>query len=253
MTALRSFNSPTVIISSARGSQQLRDFVAPRTHKLFIAGDSQQRLYGPHTVLSRYGISIVGRSRRLTLNYRTTAQNLHYAISVLEGGNCVERERAPEEARYRSARRGLNPSISHAPTITEELDATAAAVDRWLKSGTTPETIAVFVHDRYQRDRVVKGLGERGIAVRAIDRDRAQPGNPVVMSMPSAKGTEFVKVVVVGVGSQPPAEFDRLRAMDETERTDAERGSDRSPTWEAAARATNSSSCHTSDPIVPAA
>ncbi len=187
-------------------------------------------------MLSRYGISIVGRSRRLTLNYRTTAQNLHYAMSVLEGGNCVELEHAPEEARYRSARRGLNPSISHAPTITEELEATAAVVDRWLKLGTTPETIAVLVHDSYQRDRVVNGLGECAIAVRAIDRDRVQPGNPVVMTRPRAKGTEFAKVVLVGVGSQPPAEFDRLRAMDETESTDVELRT-RSLTYVAGSRA----------------
>ncbi len=216
--------------------QLLRGLVAPGTDDLFIAEDSHQRIYGPRTVLSRYGISIVGRSRRLTLNYRTTAQNLHYAMSVLEGGTYVDLEDAPEEARYRSARSGPKPTISHAPTITEELDATAAALDRWLKEGTTPETIAVLVHDRYQRDRVVNGLGERGIAVRAIDRDRVQPGKPVVMTMHRAKGTEFAKVVLVGVGSQTPAEIERLAAMDEAERTDAELRT-RSLTYVAASRA----------------
>ena len=89
---------------------------------------------------------------------------------------------------------------------------------RWLKEGTTPETISVLVHDRYQRDRVVNGLGDRGIAVRAIDRDRVQPGRPVVMTMHRAKGTDFAKVVLVGVGAQTPAEAERLAAMDEAER-----------------------------------
>ena len=215
--------------------QLLRGLVAPGNDDLFIAEDSHQRIYGPRTVLSRYGISIVGRSRRLTLNYRTTAQNLHYAMSVLEGGNYVDLEDAPEEARYRSARSGPKPVITVASTITEELDA-AAALDRWLKEGTTPETIAVLVHDRYQRDRVVNGLGERGIAVRAIDRDRVQPGKPVVMTMHRAKGTEFAKVVLVGVGAQTSAEIDRLAAMDEAERTDAELRT-RSLTYVAASRA----------------
>jgi len=90
-------------------------------------------------------------------------------------------------------------------------------LDRWLKEGTTPETIAVLVHDRYQRDRVVNGLGDRGIAVRAIDRDRVQPRRPVVMTMHRAKGTEFAKVVLVGVGDCR-REAERLAAMDEAER-----------------------------------
>ncbi len=57
----------------------LRALVAPGLNDLFLAEDSHQRIYGQRIVLSRYGINIVGRSRRLMLNYRTTAQNLRYA------------------------------------------------------------------------------------------------------------------------------------------------------------------------------
>jgi superfamily I DNA/RNA helicase len=56
------------------------------------------------------------------------------------------------------------------------------------------------------------------------------------MTMHRAKGTEFAKVVLVGVGSQTPAEIDRLAAMDEAERTDAELRT-RSLTYVAASRA----------------
>ena len=53
---------------------------------MFIAEDSHQRIYSNPVKLGRYGIAIRGRSRRLKLNYRTTAQNLDFAVSILRGG-----------------------------------------------------------------------------------------------------------------------------------------------------------------------
>lgn len=55
----------------------LRSLVAEGPNDLFICEDSHQRIYGQKVVLSHVGINVRGgRSRRLTLNYRTTAQNL---------------------------------------------------------------------------------------------------------------------------------------------------------------------------------
>ena len=74
--------------------QLMRALVGEHADDLFIAEDSHQRIYGQRIVLSQFGIRIVGRSQRLTLNYRTTAQNLAYAINVLEGGKYVDLEDA---------------------------------------------------------------------------------------------------------------------------------------------------------------
>jgi len=202
--------------------QLLRALTAPGPDDLFIAEDSHQRIYGPRTVLSRYGIKVTGRSRRLTLNYRTTAQNLQYAMGVLEGGHYVDLEESPEATGYRSARSGPSPVFIDTPTLTDELDATAKAVRDWLESGAVPDTIAILVHDRFQRDRVVNGLGERGVQVRAVDRERPQGGRPVVMTMHRAKGTEFSKVLLAGVGAPTSFEESRLAEMDDAERADAE-------------------------------
>jgi superfamily I DNA/RNA helicase len=99
--------------------QLIRALVVPGPDDLFIAEDSHQRIYGPRTVLSRYGITITGRSRRLTLNYRTTAQNLHYAMTVLAGGDFVDLEDSPEATGYRSARTGPAPTLIDATSITQ--------------------------------------------------------------------------------------------------------------------------------------
>ena len=56
--------------------QLLRALAGEHADDLFIAEDSHQRIYGQRVALSQFGIRIVGRSQRLTLNYRTTAQNL---------------------------------------------------------------------------------------------------------------------------------------------------------------------------------
>ena len=84
--------------------QMLRALVAQGADDLFLAEDSHQRIDGSPVVLGRYGIRIVGRSRRLTLNYRTTAQNLRYALGILEGGSYVDLEENAETTGYRSAR-----------------------------------------------------------------------------------------------------------------------------------------------------
>lgn len=180
--------------------QLLRALVGEHADDLFIAEDSHQRIYGQRVTLSQFGIRIVGRSQRLTLVYRTTAQNLAYAISVLEGGAYVDLESDQESAAgYRSARRGPAPQLIPCATLTEELDRAADLIRRWVAETDAPETIAVLVREQRQRDRVVSGLAERGMTIRAVDREHIKPGQPVAMTMHRAKGTEFSKILLFGV------------------------------------------------------
>ncbi|MDA8437783.1 MAG: UvrD-helicase domain-containing protein [Propionibacterium sp.] len=188
--------------------QLARALVSEGPDDLFIAEDSHQRIYGNRLTLSRYGIAIRGRSRRLTLNYRTTAQNLHYAVTILAGGSYEDLEAEPESTDgYRSARTGPQPVLRGFPSLTEELDFAASTITGWRDdlNGDQLDTIAVLVRDSRQRDLVVTGLGDRGVEVRAVDRDQPRPGLPVVMTMHRAKGTEFAKVLLFGIsaGSVP--------------------------------------------------
>ncbi|MEV4344994.1 UvrD-helicase domain-containing protein [Actinoplanes sp. NPDC049596] len=202
--------------------QMLRALVAEGPDDLFVAEDSHQRIYGNRTVLGRYGIRIVGRSRRLTLNYRTTAQNLKYAMAILEGGDYVDLEEQAEATGYRSARSGPEPLVEKTESLVAELDAIADRARAWLDQGAKPETIAVLVQDRFQRERVVNALNERGVQARAVDREQPAAGRVLVMTMHRAKGMEFSKVVLADVGFQSPAEKARLSGLDESERQDAE-------------------------------
>lgn len=195
----------------------LRALVGEHADDLFIAEDSYQRIYGQRVTLSQFGIRIVGRSQRLTLNYRTTAQNLAYAINVLEGGTYVDLEAGQEStAGYRSARSGPVPQLIQCATLTEELDRAADLIRMWAAETDAPETIAVLVREQRQRDRLVSGLAERGVIVRALDREHIKSGQPVAVTMHRAKGTEFSKVLVFGVdqGAIPRPLRDEQYAQD---------------------------------------
>ncbi|MHA7306398.1 3'-5' exonuclease [Arthrobacter sp. TMN-49] len=174
----------------------LRALVAEGPDDLFIAEDSHQRIYGQKVPLSRFGIKIVGRSKRLTLNYRTTAENLAFAVGLLTGAPFVDLEDAPEESgKYRSARSGPVPVRQGVSSFATELDAAAEAINRW---GVSDTAIGILVRAKYQVNQVVAGLQERGIHART-SAVTVSSGDPVVLTMHAAKGLEFSKVILMGV------------------------------------------------------
>lgn len=179
--------------------QLLRGLVGEHENDLFIAEDSHQRIYGQRVVLGRLGIRIVGRSQRLTLNYRTTAQNLRYAVSVLQGTVFVDLEDEPENVdRYRSARTGPTPRLVATESLGEQLDKAAEVVDEWLEVVSAPEDIGILVRDSQQASQVSRGLEERGVAARLVTPKSAPKGLPLIMTMHRAKGMEFSRVLIFG-------------------------------------------------------
>ena len=184
--------------------QLLRALVEPGPDDLFLAEDSHQRIYGKKITLSHYGIQVRGRSRRLTRNYRTTRQNLDVAFGILDPGTYEDMEGQAEEHHYVSPRSGPEPLLLHATDRADELSKAAELLTVWLEQdrdseASAPESIAILVRDRYQRDAVVNGLAQHGIEVRAVDREAAGRGRPVVMTMHRAKGLEFRKVLLFDV------------------------------------------------------
>ena len=51
---------------------------------IFIVGDGHQRIYKYNVILSRCGINIRGRSRKLRVNYRTTEETRKWAVKILD-------------------------------------------------------------------------------------------------------------------------------------------------------------------------
>jgi uvrD/REP helicase len=204
----------------------LRALVEDGPDDLFLAEDSHQRIYGKKITLSHYKIHVRGRSRRLTRNYRTTRQNLNLAFEVLEPGAYEDMEGEAEEHRYVSPRSGPEPVIIHARERADELEKASELLRIWLKEDqengeSAPETIAILVRDRYQRDAVAAGLAQHGIDVRAVDREAVRCGRPVVMTMHRAKGLEFRKVLLFDVSATAIPRSLRDQQYSEADRADA--------------------------------
>lgn len=79
----------SVIVDEAQdmGPQALtliRHLVPEQPDDLFIVGDEHQRIYRRRATMGQCGIKIVGRSRKLRINYRTTEETRRFATAVLE-------------------------------------------------------------------------------------------------------------------------------------------------------------------------
>ncbi|GAA0208884.1 3'-5' exonuclease [Corynebacterium riegelii] len=203
----------------------LRACVATGPNDIFIAEDSHQRIYGQPLTLSRFGIATRGRSQRLTLNYRTTKQNLEYALLILlgqEGLAYLDGEGDNDSVRgYRSARTGPDPYLVRVNSEAQEFDVAAHFISKWMDSERDVH-IGVMCRTRGQISRVVSGLADHGIdAVATRNAERATPEQVSVMTMHGAKGMEFTHVLLMGVGKElMPLRF-RLKDLSEEDAREA--------------------------------
>ncbi|GAA1726980.1 Part of AAA domain-containing protein [Dietzia kunjamensis subsp. schimae] len=171
----------------------LRTLVAEGPNDLFIAEDGHQRIYGRPTVLSHYGINIRGRASRLTLNYRTTDENLRFAMGILSGETFVDTDGESENLTgYRSARSGPVPQVGHAENLRGELDIAEEHIRTWLAEN-PKASIGVLTHNRRDVDRIIDGLESRGIVI------TSEVSGVHVTTMHSSKGMEFTHVVLARV------------------------------------------------------
>ncbi|ONH25537.1 UvrD-helicase domain-containing protein [Pseudofrankia asymbiotica] len=221
----------------------LRALAAEGPNDLFIAEDSHQRIYGEKVVLSRYGIHIRGRSRRLTLNYRTTAQNLRFAVGILADTPVTDLDDETDSvAGYRSAMNGPAPALHPCSGLTEELDAAADTLRAWLIPPTKnaddsaraakrdgkalavePGSLGILTRSAAQRDTVAQGLRDRGIPVQVVaTQDPGRADAPRLMTMHRAKGLEFSRVILFGVDRNAVPSAQALADETPDERADRE-------------------------------
>jgi len=198
----------------------LRALVAKGPNDMFIAEDSHQRIYGQKIPMSRFGIDIRGRSRRLRLNYRTTAENLAYAISILSGGEYTDlADEAESTKEYRSVRSGPVPQLVSVSDQQDESQKVITYLQGWIEAGEEPKNIAVLVRSEQRATMLSAALTEAGV-LNAVAKTggTAGAGKVTVMTMHSSKGLEFFKVIVMGVGSDEiPAKwsYEKLPAAEQ--------------------------------------
>ncbi len=90
---------------------------------IFIVGDGHQRIYRHKVVLGQCGVNIMGRSRKLRINYRTTEENRRWAVGLLEGIPIDDLDGGTDDQKgYKSLLHGEQPAVHHFKTAKEESD-----------------------------------------------------------------------------------------------------------------------------------
>lgn len=203
----------------------LRALIAPGTDDLFIVGDAHQRIYGRQAPLSRYGIETRGRSRRLTINYRTSKQILRWCLATVDH-DVDDLDLASDTlAGARSVFGGPDPETRPFKRVDAEDAGLVAQIKAWIGEEIRASDIAVFAFDQKTVNHIADSLADAGIksAVVSERSDVDKLGDAVrVMTMHRAKGLEFRAVALprLGVDAFPPYYVHKLsgpvRELEET-------------------------------------
>jgi len=206
------------------GFELIRAMLPEGPNDLFIVGDGHQRIYGRQVSLGKAGIKIVGRSRRLRVNYRTTEQIRRFAVAQLEGVHVDDLDDGRDTVKgYLSLMKGPAPAIANYATLAEEAKAIAAFVG--ADSDAAKRTCLVARTNSWV-DKYHDELDALGLTIYKISRqtrdDASKPGLRVA-TMHRVKGLEFDRVIVAGANADLlPLASALARASDAAAREDLE-------------------------------
>ncbi len=176
----------------------LRAAVPKGPDDLFVVGDPHQRVWQHRVSMRSTGVNITGgRTRRLTMSYRTTQEILTWAVRLLGLAPADELDGWPDSLDgYESPMHGRRPLVRRFPTEDAECEAVTEQVRAWISDGVEPGAIAVAARENRLADRVADHLHRAGIET---TKAGAHDAGVRVGSMHAMKGLEFQCVAVVGV------------------------------------------------------
>jgi superfamily I DNA/RNA helicase len=173
-----------------------------KPNDLLIVGDAHQRIYGKVATLSRCGIDIRGRSKKLRLNYRTTDEIRAWATAILTGVTADDLDGGLDSTRdYRSLMHGEFPVVKGCDRLEDEikyLQELLMTID--AEQGLASVCLAVRTNqllDLYERE-----LKSLKIATKRIHRHQAD--NPAdeglrLSTMHRVKGLQFEYMILPGL------------------------------------------------------
>jgi superfamily I DNA/RNA helicase/mRNA-degrading endonuclease RelE of RelBE toxin-antitoxin system len=172
-----------------------------RGNDLFITGDAHQRIYGRPLVLSHCGINIVGRGRRLRVNYRTPEEVRSWAMQLLRGEMFDDLEGGTDSLDgYHSVLHGEDPVIKHFATYSEEIEYITGYIDELLNGEEAPEAICIALRTNDLVSRYIGAIEYSGKQLYQITvhDERKKPGIRIA-TMHRVKGLEFNHMICPGV------------------------------------------------------
>ena len=200
----------------------LRAMAPSGTNDLFFVGDGHQRIYSRHrAAMSKCGIDIRGRSRKLYLNYRTTDEIRRQAVALLEGCEVDDLDDGLDEVkRYKSLSHGPVPSVFIADGMEGACGHVLQFVQTFLgevgESG-SPSVCVIAASEKARNTLAshVQAAGLTCVTVTAATNHPDAQGAVHFSTMHRAKGLEFDAVAVVAPDAffGPPDESSGQRRL----------------------------------------
>jgi len=180
----------------------LRAAVPPGKNDMFLVGDAHQRIYRHRASLSRVGIDIRGRGRRLRINYRTTDEIRKWAAAQLANCTIDDLDGQPDTlVGYKSLTHGPKPDDSAVESREAERKAIAETLDSLKEDGIEEKSTCIVVRTNEEAIEYAEWLESIGRKVLRLERDvsddQGTPGVRVA-TMHRVKGLEFDAVIIAG-------------------------------------------------------
>lgn len=198
----------------------IRTIVPKGKNDIFLVGDAHQRIYGQPVVMSRCGIDIVGRSKKLKINYRTTEEIKKFASSILMNVPIDDLDGGfDDDSIYKSLLHGPEPKINHFRTMTEEIKSLLSELEN-LQEIVESNTICLVGRTKDLISDYIKELKDLGVNFINLEGDQEDKEGIKYGTMHRVKGLEFHHMFIVGVNDGViPLEFDDINLMDENHET----------------------------------
>lgn len=182
----------------------LRAMIPHNPNDLFFVGDGHQRIYSRHkAAMSKCGIDIRGRSRKLYINYRTTDEIRRQAVALLEGIEVDDLDDGHDETkRYRSLSHGPAPVVAQVDGLEDAIAQVQGFLQQWKAASDAPSDLTYCVVTSSKKacdvlEQKLQASGVRTIAITAHSSHTDQQGAVYLSTMHRAKGLEFDCVAVV--------------------------------------------------------
>ena len=176
---------------------------AAKPEALFFAGDLGQRIFQTPFSWKSVGVDIRGRSRTLTVNYRTSHQIRQHADLLL--GPSVSDVDGEVEVRKGtiSVFDGPAPEIRTWPSVAAEASGVADWIRQRIADGLAPHEIGVIVRSETELPRARAAVEESAQLSTVLDDQMNLVSTKVcICTMHLAKGLEFRAVAVMACDDQ---------------------------------------------------
>ena len=186
---------------SSSAYSMLRKIAGPEhDNDIFIVGDAHQRIYRNTATLSKCGINIKGRSRKLKLNYRTTDEIHRFAFALLKGIPFDDLDGEVDSINQcKSLTHGQVPVVSSFKDIGQEINYITSEIDKILELGVSLSDICVIARTHRLLDIYTGEFTKAGIRcyeIKNSNTDNRTLDGLRLATMHRVKGLEFKYVFI---------------------------------------------------------